>query len=203
MNNEITDEEKVTLAVRALEAADKPLQSRDWPALADSRLRQLVGHRLRGLGRQLLPVMDEAGATVEGYLSTWSDDAARALAGTPPGVQRNDLVILALIYLYEEILGRVVGENLRPVMEQLDAYEGVNGRHPLRNEAQRKECLARLRARQLITADNHLGLALQRLTPSQRTRLDQNLVLLLRPGHVWAEEIRQARQSDSPVTEAP
>ncbi|MGH3246536.1 MAG: hypothetical protein ACRDOI_10035 [Trebonia sp.] len=202
MDDEITDEEKITAAVRALEAADKPLQSRDWPALAESRLRQLVGHRLRGLGRQLLPVMDEIGATVEGYLSTWSDEAARALAGTLPGLQEDDLVFLALIYLHEEILGRVLGENLRPVMEQLNAYEGVSGRHPLRNEAYRKECLARLRARQLITPDNHLGAALKRLTPSQRTWLDQNLVLLLRPDHVWAEEIRQARQSEFPATEA-
>ena len=61
MDDEVTDEEEVIAAVRALEAADGPLRSRDWPALADARLRQLVAHRLRGLGRQLLPVMDEAG----------------------------------------------------------------------------------------------------------------------------------------------
>ena len=83
MDDEVTDEEEVIAAVRALEAADGPLRSRDWPALADARLRQLVAHRLRGLGRQLLPVMDEAESAVAGYLSTWSDEAARDLARAP------------------------------------------------------------------------------------------------------------------------
>jgi hypothetical protein len=202
MDDEVTDEEEVISAVRALEAADGPLRSRDWPALADARLRQLVAHRLRGLGRQLLPVMDEAGSAVTGYLSTWSDEAARDLARAPSGLQEDDLVFLTLIYLHWEILGQVLGETLRPVTEQLDAYEGSGGRDPIQRESRRRESLARLRARQLITADNRPGPALKRLTPSQRTWLDQNLVLLLRPDHVWAEEIRQARLAGRPETGA-
>ena len=106
MDDEVTDEEEVIAAVRALEAADGPLRSRDWPALADARLRQLVAHRLRGLGRQLLPVMDEAESAVAGYLSTWSDDAARYLAGVPSDLQEDDLALLTLIYLHWEILGQ-------------------------------------------------------------------------------------------------
>src|SRR5882724_11850561 len=127
VDDEVTDEEEVIAAVRALEAADGPLRSRDWPALADARLRQLVTHRLRGLGRQLLPVMDEAGFAVTGYLSTWSDEAARDLARDPSGLQEDDLALLTLIYLHWEILGRVLGESLRSVAEQLDAYEGSTG----------------------------------------------------------------------------
>ena len=201
MDDEVTDEDEVIAAVRALEAADGPLRSRDWPALADARLRQLVTHRLRGLGRQLLPVMDEAGSAVAGYLSTWSDEAARDLAGTPSGLREDDLALLTLIYLHWEILGRVLGESLRPVAEQLDAYEGSTGRDAIQGES-RRESLARLRARQLITADNRPGPALKRLTPAQRTWLDQNLVLLLRPDHTWAEEIRQSRQAASSGMEA-
>jgi hypothetical protein len=194
MDDEVTDEEEVIAAVRALEAADGPLRSRDWPALADARLCQLVVHRLRGLGRQLLPVMDEAGSAVAGYLSTWSDEAAHDIAGALSGLQEDDLALLTLIYLHWEILGRVLGENLRPVTEQLDAYEGSTGRDAIQGES-RRDSLTRLRARQLITVDNRPGPALKRLTPAQRTWLDQNLVLLLRPDHTWAEEIRQSRQA--------
>jgi hypothetical protein len=202
MDDEVADEEAVTAAVRALEAADEQLRSRDWPALADAHLRDLVGRRLRGLGRQLLPVMDESGSMVAGYLSTWSDGAGRDLASTPSGLQEEDLAILALIYLHWGILGRVLGETLRPVTEQLDAYEGSTGRDAIQGDS-RRESLARLRARQLITTDDRLGPAFKRLTPAQRTWLDQNLVLLLRPGHTWAEEIHQSRQAERLGTEAP
>jgi hypothetical protein len=202
MDDEVTDEEEVITAVRALEAADGPLRPRDWPALADARLRQLVTHRLRGLGRQLLLVTDEAGSAVTGYLSTWSDKAAKELAREPSGLREDDLALLTLIYLHWEVLGRVLTENLRPVAEQLDAYEGSTGRDAIQGES-RRESLARLRARQLITADNRPGPALKRLTPTQRTQLDQNLVLLLRPDHTWAEEIRQSRNATSYRKEAP
>ncbi len=53
-----------------------------------------------------------------------------------------------------------------------------------------------------VTADYRPGPALKRLTPSQRTWLDQNLVLLLRPDHTWAEEIRQSRQAGRSGMEA-
>jgi hypothetical protein len=201
MDDEVTDEDQVTAAVRALEAADGPLRSRDWPALADSRLRQMVAYRLRGLGRQLLRVTDETGSAVEGYLSTWSDEAARDLVGASSCLRENDLALLALIYLHWEILGRVLGESLRAVIEQIDAYEGSTGRDAIQRES-RRESLARLRARQLITVDNRPGPALKRLSASQRTWLDQNLVLLLRPDHTWAEEIRQSRQAGLSGAEA-
>jgi hypothetical protein len=202
MDDEVADEEAVIATVRALEAADEPLRPRDWPALADARLRDLVDSRLRGLGRQLLPAMDEAGSVVMGYLSTWSDEVIRALAGVPSGLEEGDLALLTLIYLYWEMLGRVVGETLRPVLEQLDAYQGSTGRDAIQGDL-RRESLARLRVRQLITADNRLGPAFKRLTPAQRTRLDQNLVLLLRPGHTWAEEIRLSRRAGLLGTETP
>lgn len=202
MDDEVADEEAVIAAVRALEAADEPLRSRDWSALADARLRELVGRRLQGLGRQLLPVMDEAGSVVMGYLSTWSERAARELTSVTSDLREDDLALLALIYLHWEILGRTLGETLRPAPEQLDAYEGSTGRDAIQGDS-RRESLTRLRAHQLITADNRPGPAFKRLTPAQRTWLDQNLVLLLRPGHTWAEEIRQSRQTGLRGTEAP
>ncbi len=201
MDDEITDEDEIITAVRALEAADGPLRPRDWPALGDTRLRQSVANRLQRIGRQLLPVMDETGIAVTGYFSTWSDEAAWELSGLPSGLQEDDLALLTLIYLHWEILGRVLGENLRPVAEQLDAHEGSTGRDAIQGDS-RRESLARLRARQLITADNRPGPALNRLAPSQRSWLDQNLVLLLRPDHTWAEEIRQSRRAASSGTEA-
>lgn len=181
-------------AVRALEAADAMLQPQDWPALADRQLREQVAQRLQGLGRQLLTVTDATTGTVEGYLSSWSDEAAADMTRDPAGLQVNDLMLLTLIYLHWEILERVLGEDVPPVAEQLDAHEGSTGRDVVRGEKQ-QESLARLRAHQLITSRNRLGPAFWRLTPSQRERLEDNLILLLRPDGVLAREIRTARQS--------
>ena len=194
MADEADDEAAIIDAVRALEAADGPLRLRDWPALSDADLRERVARHLGGLGRQLLPVLDEAGTTVTGYLSTWSDEAAADLARATCGLQEIDLALLTLLYLHWEILGRVLGEDLRPLQEQLDAYTGT-GREAIRGDA-RKESLTRLQARQLIRADYRLGPAFDRLTPVQRTRLDQSLFLLLRPEHAWAAEIRLSRQAE-------
>src|SRR6185437_6496490 len=100
-------------------------------------------------GRQLLPVMDEAGSVVMGYLSTWSERAARDLISVPSDLREDDLALLALIYLHWEILGRTLGETLRPAPEQLDAYEGSTGRDAIQGDS-RRESLTRLRAHQLI-----------------------------------------------------
>jgi hypothetical protein len=194
MNDEVADENNIVAAVRALEAANEPLRPREYPALADAQLREQVTLLLRGLGRQLLPVMDESITTVEGYLSTWSDDAAKELARDPNGLRENDLALLTLIYLHSEVLGRILGEEVRPVAEQLDAHEGRTGRDAIQGDS-RKESRAQLRARQLVTVDNKMGTAFRRLTSAQRQRLDENLVLLLRPDSVWAQSIRESRQA--------
>jgi hypothetical protein len=194
MADEADDEAAIIDAARALEAADEPLRPRDWPALVDANLRERVARRLSGMGRQLLPILDGTGTAVIGYLSTWSDDAAFDLARAARGLQEIDLALLTLLYLHWEVLGRVLGEDLRLVHEQLNAYVGT-GRDAIRGD-DRKESLARLQAHQLIRADYRLGPAFDRLTPIQRTRLDQSLFLLLRPDHAWAAEIRQSRQTD-------
>ena len=194
MTDEVGDENNIMATVRALEAANEPLRPREWPALADAQLREQVALRLRGLGRQILPVTDEAATTVEGYLSTWSDEAAEELARDPNGLHENDLALLTLIYLHSEVLGRILGDEVRPIAEQLDAHEGRTGRDAIQGE-NRKESRVRLRARQLITIDNRMGTAFKRLTSAQRQRLDENLVLLLRPDGVWAESIRKFRQA--------
>ena len=110
MHDEISDESGIVATVRALEAADAMLRPQEWPALADRHLREQVGQRLQGLGRQLLTVTDEAAGTVEGYLSGWSDEAAEYLARDPNALQANDLAVLTLIYLHSEILERILGE---------------------------------------------------------------------------------------------
>jgi hypothetical protein len=143
-----------------------------------------------------------ATGAVEGYLSGWSDDAAEDLADGPNGLQANDLAVLTLIYLRSEILERILGEEVPPVSEQLDAHEGSTGRDVIRGE-NLQESLARLKAHQLITPRYKPGSAFQRLTPGQRQRLEDNLVLLLRPDHALAREIRAARQSPDSSEEGP
>jgi len=194
MCDEGPDEGDIVATVRALEAADAMLRPHEWPVLADRRLRQQVAQRLEGLGRQLLTVTDEAAGTVEGYLSGWSDDAAEGLARDPSGLQPNDLAVLTLIYLHSEILERILGEEVLPVAKQLDAHEGSTGRDVIRGD-DLQESLARLKAHQLISPRSKIGPAFRRLTPTQRQRLEDNLVLLLRPDSIWAREIRVARQS--------
>jgi hypothetical protein len=194
VTDEVADENNIVAVVRALEAANEPLRPREWPALADAQLREQVALRLRGLGRQLLPVMDEPATMVGGYLSTWSDEAAEVLARDPNGLGENDLALLTLIYLHSEVLGRILGEEVRPVAEQLDAHEGRTGRDAIQGD-NRKESRTRLRARQLVTVDSKMGTAFRRLTSAQRQRLDENLVLLLRPDSVWAQSIRESRQA--------
>lgn len=46
-----------------------------------------------------------------------------------------------------------------------------------------------------------IGPALRRLSPTQRQRLEDNLVLLLGPDSTWARDIRIARQSNDGVKE--
>src|ERR1022692_1698897 len=110
MHDKFPDESDIVATVRALEAADAMLRPQEWPALADRYLREQVGQRLQGLGRQLLTVTDEAAGRVEGYLTGWSDEAAENLARDPNGLQENDLAVLTLIYLRSEILERILGE---------------------------------------------------------------------------------------------
>lgn len=202
MYDDLPDESDIVVTVRALEAADAMLRPQEWQALADRHLGEQVSQRLHGLGRQLLTVTDEAAGTVEGYLSGWSDEAAEDLARDPNGLQANDLAVLTLIYLHSEILERILGEEVLPVTKQLGAHEGSTGRDVIRGDDM-QESLARLKAHQLITPRYKLGPAFRRLTPAQRQRLEDNLVLLLRPDSIWAREIRVARQTRDSSEEGP
>lgn len=195
MRDQTTDEGLVLQTVRALEAADATLRPRDWPALDDPQLRELVSGHLKALGRQLVAVTHGDGGPVEGWLSGWSDEAATELAQEPNDLEVNDLAVLALIYLHSEILLRILGEDARPVLEQLDQHTGPDGRDTMRGQ-RLADCLRRLRAHQLITNHNKPGPALMRLTPAQRRLLEGNLVLLLRPDSLWARDIRAARQAE-------
>ncbi len=193
MRDDAAQDAVVFETLRALEAADAPLRPREWPALEDRRLRELVAEHLKVLGRQLIPVTRDDGVTVEGWLSGWSDEVAVQLAGESSDLQIADLAILALIYLHSEVLVGVLGEDASPVLEQLDRHTGPDGRDVVRG-GRLSDSLQRLRAHQLITGKNKPGPALHRLGPAQRQRLEANLVLLLRPDSLWAQEIRAARQ---------
>jgi hypothetical protein len=195
MRDQTTDEGLVLQTVRALEAADAPLRPRDWPALEDPQLRELVGGHLNALGRQLVAMTHSDAGPVEGWLSGWSDVTAVELAQEPTDLQVDDLAILTLIYLHSEILVRILGEDAPPVLDQLDSHTGPDGRDTVRGK-RLENSLRRLRAHQLITTHNKLGPAFMRLTPAQRHLLEGNLVLLLRPDSLWARDIRAARQSE-------
>lgn len=195
MRDQTTDDGLVLQTVRALEAADAPLRPRDWSALDDPQLRELVAAHLKALGRQLIAVTHGDGGPVEGWLSGWSDEAAAELAQEPTDLETDDLAVLTLIYLYSEIMQLTLGEDPPPVLEQLDRHTGPDGRDTVRGQ-RLANSLRRLRAHQLITTHNKLGPALMRLTPTQRGILEGNLVLLLRPDSLWARDIRAARQAD-------
>lgn len=200
MRDQTLDEAAIQEAVRALEVADAPLRPREWPALDDRFLRELVGQRLKGLGRQLVTVTHGDGGPVEGYLSGWSDEIVLDLARQRTDLEEDDLAVLSLIYLHTEVLERVLGEDVPPVLQQLDEHTGATGRDVIRGQ-RLTDSLARLRAHQLINQRNQPGPALRRLSPTQRQRLEDNLVLLLRPDSVWARDIRIARQSNDGVKE--
>jgi hypothetical protein len=190
MDDDPLDSDDILAAVRALEAADEMLRPQDWPALSDRRLRDQVAQRLQGLGRQLIAVGGEDRGRVEGYLSGWSDAAGAVLAADPGGLQESDLAVLTLIYLNFEILEGILAEEVLPLDKQLDKHEGSTGRDVVKGE-ELKQSLARLRAHQLIDSKHRPGNALKRLTPDQRRRLADNLILLLRPDSPWAGEIRR------------
>ncbi|MDX8035868.1 hypothetical protein SK803_37200 [Lentzea sp. BCCO 10_0856] len=200
MRDQATDEGLVLQTVRALEAADAPLRPRDWPALEDPHIRELVGGHLKGLGRQLVAVTHGDGGPIEGWLSGWSDEVAAELAGDETDLVADDFAVLALIYLHSEVLVRILGEDVPPVLEQLDQHTGPDGRDTVRGQRLTKS-LRRLRAHQLITNQNKLGPALMRLTPTQSRILEGNLVLLLRPDSLWARDIKAARRPESTLTE--
>jgi hypothetical protein len=190
MDDDPLDSDDILAAVRALEAADEMLRPQDWPALSDRRLRDQVAQRLQVLGRQLIAVGGEDRGRVEGYLSGWSDAAGAVLADDPGGLQESDLAVLTLIYLNFEILEGILAEEVLPLDKQLDKHEGSTGRDVVKGE-ELKQSLARLRAHQLIDSKHRPGNALKRLTPAQRRRLADNLILLLRPDSPWAGEIRR------------
>lgn len=200
MRDETLDEAAVQEAVRALEVADSVLRPREWRALDDQFLRELVVQRLKGLGRQLITVTHGEGGPVEGYLSGWSDDVVPYLVQQRKHLEPHDLAVLALIYLHTEVLGRLLGEDVPSVLQQLDEHTGETGRDVVRGQ-RLSDSLARLRAHQLINQRNQPGPALRRLSPTQRQRLEDNLVLLLRPDSIWARDICIARQTSDRVKE--
>ncbi|MFC0030111.1 hypothetical protein ACFFMM_11320 [Micromonospora chaiyaphumensis] len=201
MRDETLDEAAVQEAVRALEVADSVLRPREWHALDDQLLRELVIQRLKGLGRQLIAVTHGEGGPVEGYLSGWSDDVVPYLVQQRKDLEPHDLAVLALIYLHTEMLGRILGEDVPSVLQQLDEHTGETGRDVVRGQ-RLSDSLARLRAHQLINQRNQPGPALRRLSPAQRQRLEDNLVLLLRPDSIWARDIRSAQQTSDGVKES-
>ena len=192
MTHAASDDALIVETVRALEAASSPLRPRDWYALADARLREMVEVRLRAIGRELIEIGEQEGKP-GGYLTGWSEAASSAIAARRAGLQVSDLAILSIIYLHSYVLGKVLGEQTISLEEQLGAHEGPDGRDIV-SAGDLEDCLHRLRSRELIDRAKHLGPALQRLSPSQRRRLDDNLLLLCRPNSLLARQIRQDRQ---------
>ncbi|SCL45571.1 hypothetical protein GA0070604_1023 [Micromonospora eburnea] len=193
------DDPIVLETVRALEAASAPLRPQEWYALADSHLRTMVEHRLRAIGRELVDVSEHDGKP-GGYLSGWSDEVAPTVAAHRGELQTKDLAVLSMIYLHSHILGTLLGEQTIPLSAQLDAHEGPDGRDIV-TAAELGDCLRTLQSHELIDHAKRPGLALRRLSVSQRRRLDENLVLLCRPNSLWARQIRQDR-AQQPQSEA-
>jgi hypothetical protein len=193
------DDPIVVETVRALEAASAPLRPQEWYALADSHLRTMVEHRLRAIGRELVDVIEHDGKP-GGYVSGWSDEVAPTIAAQRGRLQAKDLAVLGMIYLHSHVLGTLLGEQTVPLSVQLDAHEGPDGRDIV-TAVELADCLRALQSRELIDHAKRPGPALQRLSPSQRRRLDENLVLLCRPNSLWARQIRQDR-AQQPRSEA-
>jgi hypothetical protein len=134
--------------VRALEAASSPLRPRDWYALADARLREIVEARLRAIGRELIEIGEQEGKP-GGYLTGWSEAASSAIAARRAGLQVSDLAVLSIIYLHSYVLGRILGEQTISLEEQLGAHEGPNGRDIV-SASDLEDCLHRLRVGDLV-----------------------------------------------------
>lgn len=191
MTHEASDDSLVVETVRALEAASSPLRPREWYALADARLRAMVEARLLAIGRELIEIGEQDGKP-GGYLTGWSDEAVPVIAARRGGLQVSDLAILSIIYLHSHVLGTILGEQIISLDDRLGAHEGPDGRDIV-SAGDREDCLQRLRSRELIDRAKRLGPAFQRLSPSQRRRLDDNLMLLCRPNSLLARQIRQER----------
>lgn len=191
MTHAASDDTLVVETVRALEAASSPLRPREWHALADARLREMVEGRLRAIGRELIEIGEQDGKP-GGFLTGWSEAAAPVIAARRAGLQVSDLAVLSIIYLHSYVLGTVLGEQTISLEERLGAHEGPDGRDIV-SAGDLEDCLQRLRSRELIDRAKRLGPALQRLSPSQRRRLDDNLLLLCRPNSLLARQIRQDR----------
>lgn len=191
MTHAASDDALVVETVRALEAASSPLRPREWHALADARLREMVEGRLRAIGRELIEIGEQDGKP-GGFLTGWSEAAAPVIAARRAGLQVSDLAVLSIIYLHSYVLGTVLGEQTISLEERLGAHEGPDGRDIV-SAGDLEDCLQRLRSRELIDRAKRLGPALQRLSPSQRRRLDDNLLLLCRPNSLLARQIRQDR----------
>jgi hypothetical protein len=196
VTDHVIDETAVVETVRAIEAADEPLNPKEWPALADRRLREAVNERLSRLGRQLIEVTDGRYGSGAGFISGWSDQAASVLQGMLPDLNAEDLAVLALAYLHTVVLEGVFGEQVVSIQEQFNAHRGPDGRDVISAD-QLGSSLARLRARQLLDGRSRPGPALMRLSTAQRHRLEDNLVLLCRPDSALAREIRAQRQRGS------
>jgi hypothetical protein len=191
MTHEVFDDTLVVETVRALEAASSPLRPREWYALADAQLRATVETRLRAIGRELIEVGEQDGKP-GGYLTGWSDASAPVIAARRAGLQMSDLAVLSIIYLHSYVLETVLGEQTIPLDDRLGTHEGPDGRDIV-SAGDLEDCLQRLRSRELVDRAKRLGPALQRLSPSQRRRLDDNLLLLCRPNSLLARQIRQER----------
>lgn len=151
----------------------------------------MVEGRLRAIGRELIEIGEQDGKP-GGYLTGWSEAAAPVIAARRAGLQVSDLAVLSIIYLHSYVLGTVLGEQTISLEERLGAHEGPDGRDIV-SAGDLEDCLQRLRSRELIDRAKRLGPALQRLSPSQRRWLDDNLLLLCRPNSLLAWQIRQDR----------
>ena len=155
MADEAPDDEAAIIdAVRALEKRPTGRSGRGTGQhCRDADLRERVARRLRRPGTPVAPRPGRGrddGHRIPQYL------VRRGRRRSRPGhlrhFRKSTWRCSSLLYLHWEILGRVLGEDLRPLQEQLDAYHRRTGREAIRGDA-RKESLTRLQARQLIRAD--------------------------------------------------
>jgi hypothetical protein len=194
------DELAALACVRALEAAELPLQARDWPALRDSAIRRDVEFRLRQLGRALVEVTSatrDRGIEVLGYISTWDPELRPRLDGTQFDLEVQDLAVMALAYLHGTVIPQSDGAPppSSGMDELIGQHLGPKGHGLL--DGQIDESFQRLKGLGLLDSRGRLAAhVLARLDEQQRRHLRQNLALLADPDGVAAREIRRRRRKE-------
>jgi hypothetical protein len=201
------NEALVAQLIRVLETSAAPIDTDQWPELADPIVIAELGRRLRRAGRQLITLTrtDPGGVAVPAYLSGYDDALSAALRSeSEQQLSPRDTAVLTLVLLHSVVIprarGRLPAGRWIPgiPVEETALFTNRNfGKDEIR------ESLKQLKAAHLLDKGNRPGPAWWRLTPAGAAQIAEALVLACRPTSLLAEEIRRRASSPDAARERP